>query len=76
MTPYTPGRPPRPAHNEILENEHARDGHANDVLPIYQNIVRLTYEGIESGRFERGGGDVVTLVRSILTESQNALGYR
>lgn len=46
MTPYTNGHPPKPTHEEILENEQVRDDHVIDVFPIFQNITRLTYEGI------------------------------
>lgn len=39
MTPDTPGCPPRPTHEEILENEKAMYDHAIDVLQIYQTIM-------------------------------------
>lgn len=73
MTPDAHGRPPRPAHEEILENEQARDDHAINVLSICQTIMRITYEGIKSGRFERGGDDVVALAYEIVIESCNVL---
>lgn len=75
MTPDTLGRPPRPAHEEIPENEQAIDDHAIDVLPDCQNIMWITYEGIESGLFERGDDATVALTHSILTETLNALDY-
>lgn len=53
MTSYAPGRPLRPVHEEILENKQVRDDCVIDVLSICQNIMRPTYEGIESRRFER-----------------------
>lgn len=74
MRTDAPGRSPRPAHEEILENEHIMDNHVIDVLPICQNIMQITREGIKSRLFERGGNDVVSLTRSILTETQNTLG--
>lgn len=68
--------PPRPAHEEILENEQARDDHVIDVLSIWLNIMCITYDDIEFGLFERGGDDAVSLACFILTEARNALGYR
>ena len=53
-----------------------RDDHAIDVLPIYQNIMRLMYEGVEYRLFKRGDDDAVALAYVILIESQNSLGYR
>ncbi|XP_058770497.1 uncharacterized protein LOC131644109 [Vicia villosa] len=38
MTPDALGDPPRPAHEEILENQQAEDDHATDLLPICQRI--------------------------------------
>lgn len=46
-----------------------RDDHAIDVLPIYQNIIRLMYEGIWFRLFKRGDDDAVALACVILTES-------
>ena len=34
MTPEFEGRPLRPAHEELLENEQAEDDHVTDLLPI------------------------------------------
>lgn len=72
MTSHAPGRPPRPALKEILENEQVRHDHAIDVFPICQNTMWITLEGIKSGLFERGDDDAVALARSVLTEAQNA----
>ncbi|XP_058741300.1 uncharacterized protein LOC131613668 [Vicia villosa] len=47
LTPDAPGRQPRPAHEEILENEQGMDDHAVNVLPICQNIMRITRDGIK-----------------------------
>lgn len=66
ITPDVLERPPRPAHEEILENEQIRDDHAIVVFPICQNIMRLMYEGMKSGLFERGDDDAVSLARAIL----------
>lgn len=46
LTPNASGSLPRPAHEEILENEQARDDHTIDVLLISQNIIRITYKGV------------------------------
>lgn len=61
MTPDVLGRPPRPSHEEILENERAIDDHVIDVLSICQNIMRITYENIESELFKGGGDEAVSL---------------
>lgn len=47
MTLDALGCPPIPAHAEILENKHARDDHAINVLPICQSIMQIKYEGIK-----------------------------
>lgn len=39
MTSDAPGRPPRPAHGETLNNEQAKDDHVIYVLSICQNIM-------------------------------------
>lgn len=69
ITLDAPRLPPRPAHEEILKNEQARDDHIVDVLSICQNIMWITYESIESGLFDRGGNDAITLARFILIDT-------
>lgn len=73
MTPDTPGRPPRPTHEEILENEQTKGNHVINVLLICQNIMEIMYEGIKSGLFQRSDDDVIAFANTIVTESQNAL---
>lgn len=51
------------------------DDHVVDLVSIYQNVMHITHESIESRMFERGGNDVVVVAHSILTEAQNVLGY-
>ncbi|XP_058779865.1 uncharacterized protein LOC131653631 [Vicia villosa] len=36
MTLDTPWRPPRPTHEELLENQQVEDDHATNLLPICQ----------------------------------------
>ncbi|XP_058772604.1 uncharacterized protein LOC131646596 [Vicia villosa] len=38
MTPDAPGRPPGPAHEELLENQQVEDDHVTDLLSICQRI--------------------------------------
>ncbi|XP_058771909.1 protein MAIN-LIKE 1-like [Vicia villosa] len=38
VTPDAPGDPPRPSHEEILENRQAEDDQATDILPVCQRI--------------------------------------
>ncbi|XP_058763616.1 uncharacterized protein LOC131637068 [Vicia villosa] len=75
MTPNAHRRPPRSAHEEILENDQVMDDHVVDLLSVGQNIMQILREVIESGLFERGGDEVVTLACSSLTNVRNALGY-
>lgn len=61
--------PSSPTHEEILDNKQARDDHFIDVLPIWQSIMWITYEGIKSELLKRGVDDAVALTYSILNEA-------
>lgn len=62
MTPDAHGDPPRPTHQEILEEEHARINHIIDVLPACQRITEDTH--------------VREIIATILSEAQNTLQYK
>ena len=47
MTPEAEGRPPRPAHEELLENEQVEDDRVIDLLPICQSICQIGHEALD-----------------------------
>ena len=69
-------RPPRPAHEEIMENEQAMEDHVVDVFPRYQTIMWLARVGIESGVFMRGRDEAVVIAQSIISKAQSVVAYR
>ena len=51
MTPYTPGRSPRPSNQNILE---ARNDHTQDVISVCQRIVDMWRSSIKTRLFLEG----------------------
>lgn len=47
MTPDVYGDPPRPTHQEMLEDEQAREDYVIDVLPACRCIMDIARAGIE-----------------------------
>lgn len=56
MVHATLGDLPRPAHQVILEEEHAQLDHTDDVFPRCHRIVEIAWEGIDEGIFLDGSG--------------------
>ena len=48
------GHPPRPAHEELLENQQADDDHATDLLSICQSTHLLGHKTLNAGIIEMG----------------------
>ena len=76
MTQDVPGRPPRLAHEETLENEQVMDDHVVDVLLHCQTIMWLTRVGIEIRVFAKGGDEAIALAHSITFEAWSVVTYR
>lgn len=76
MTPNAEGKPPRSAHQTILEEVQARADHVIDMLPICQHIMAIGWAARERERVELqedtpGRGIVLTMI----TEARYALQY-
>src|SRR4051812_32379891 len=74
MRPDIPDAP-RPAHEEILENQQAEDDHAIDLLPICQRITMLGRDALDRGVVLQGGPDAVAVMETIVTDAGRAAGY-
>lgn len=74
MTQDVAGGPPRLPHQEILEEEHARDGHTHNVLSVCRCIATLARDAVEKGDFEEDNSGM-TIIQAILAEAQNVLKY-
>ncbi|CAL5197040.1 unnamed protein product [Lathyrus oleraceus] len=68
------GDPPRPAHQEILEEEQTQLDHAKDVLPRYRRIMGIVHVGIDKSIFP-DGSNVRHVLDAIMTKAQRALMY-
>ena len=75
MVPTAPGSPPRPAHQEILEEQQSQMDHTQDVLPRCRRILQIARSGIEAGFFPEGSGGR-RILDDIITEAEGALQYR
>lgn len=75
MTPDIAGTPPRPAHQEIFEEEWARDDYTPDLLLVCQRIAMVARDTIERGGIVKWSPNMAVL-QTILLEALNALGYR
>lgn len=68
------GDPPRPAHQEILEEEQAQLDHVEDALLRCHYIVEIAREDIDRGIFP-DGSDVRQVLDAIMMEPHGALLY-
>ena len=75
MTLDALGRPPRPAHEDILDNQHTQDDHAPNVFPIYQWIKLIGLEALDLGIIERGGPEAVAIIERMVRETSLTMGY-
>ena len=76
MTPDGEGRPSRPAHEDLLENEKTEDDHAIDLLPICQRIIHLGREALDDGVVHEGGPDAIVVVERMIVKVDRAAHYR
>ena len=60
------GCPPRPAHEELLENQQAGDDHATDLLLICHSIHLLGKEALDVGIIEMDGPEAVAIVERMV----------
>src|SRR4051812_45396051 len=75
LTPDAPGAP-RPAHEEILENQQAKDDHAIDLLPTCRRIEMLGRDALDRGVVHQGGPEAVAVMEMIVTDAGRATTYR
>src|SRR3954464_519133 len=75
LTPGAPGAP-RPAHEEILENQQAEDDHVIDLLPICQRIEMLGRDALDRGVVHHGSPEAVAMMEIIVTDAGRAAAYR
>ncbi|XP_058780319.1 uncharacterized protein LOC131653945 [Vicia villosa] len=76
MTPDAPGDPPMPAHEEILEKQHAEDDHATELLPVCQRIQMLGQDALDRSIIEQGGPEAVSIVERMVSDTAGATVYR
>src|SRR3954462_5898147 len=67
---------PRPAHEEILENQQAEDDHAIDLMSICQRIEMLGRDALDRGIVDQGGAEAVAMMERIVTDAGRAAAYR
>lgn len=75
MVHVAPRDPPRPAHQEILEEDHAQLGHVDDIFPRCCCIVEIVQVDIDRGIFPDGSG-VRKVLDAITTEARGTLIYQ
>lgn len=75
MTPNTPEDPPRPTHQEILEEEQDMTNHFVDVLPRCHRIMKLGQEGIDRGLFLYDS-EVRGVLDAIMGKARKGMQYR
>ena len=75
MVPTGPGSPPRPAHQEILEEQQSQMDHSQDVLPRCRRIVEIGRASIASGFFPEGSGQR-RILDDMMREAEGAFMYR
>ncbi|CAI8616159.1 unnamed protein product [Vicia faba] len=75
MTPDGLGRPPKPAHEELLENQQTEDDYVTDLLSVSQRIHLLDQETLKSDIIERGGPKAVAIVGRMVNEASSVAQY-
>lgn len=65
----------RVTHQKILEEEHEREDHPVDVLPICHCIVSIGREVLVRGKYQESTLERITL-HAILVKAQHAMQYR
>lgn len=56
MVPTAEGSPPRPTHQDILQDQQTQFDNTQDVLPLCRQMIEIVRTGIEAGFFSKGSG--------------------